>query len=119
MLEEELIFQGLALSSFFGFLTVLIIIIAISSAVSSANKKRKSQYYRKFLTDLYVAAKIRFFAKEDNLDLVEEEKSFKDWLKKDRRNKNGYDLDDVVESELMDRVEDSTKKEKKEKKETK
>jgi uncharacterized metal-binding protein len=31
---------------------------------------RKSQYYRKTITDMYVAAKTRFLAKRDELDLA-------------------------------------------------
>lgn len=119
MTGEELIFQSMALSSFFGFLSVLIIIIAISSAISSANKKRKSQDYRKLVVDMYIAAKTRFLAKEDNLDLVEEEKNFKAWSKKQRIRNHDYDLDNTIEEEMKERIgekftEESKSKEKKE-----
>lgn len=73
----------------------------------------KSYQYRKFLTNMYVSARIRFLAKEDNLDLEEEEKIFKKYLKvsKDKRDSN---LDNEVEEELMDRVDRvSEKKDKK------
>lgn len=73
--------------------------------------KRKSQYYRKYLSDLYVAAKIKFFANEDNLDLVAEEKCFKKWIKK--QSSEYRDLDESVANELKERIEDSKDKPKK------
>jgi hypothetical protein len=107
-------YEEQVISSFFAFLIVLIIVIAISAA----HETRKSKKYRKFVTDMYVAAKIRFFAKEDNLDLVAEEANFKDWNKRNRKEqREGYDLDNAVEDELIERVDNSTKKDKKEKKE--
>jgi hypothetical protein len=108
--ELYLMTQAIGLQAVFTFLTVLIIIIALSGFISSITRLRKSQLYRKHFADLYVAAKIKFFAKEDGLDLVEEENNFKDWCKKSRRNKEGYDLDNAVEDELMDRVEEPVKK---------
>lgn len=121
MIGEELIFQGLALQSFFTFLTVLIIIVAISGAVSSANKKRKSQDYRKLVVDMYVAAKTRALAEEDNLDLELEEKAFNVWRKKQRIRNSDYDLDNTIEEELKEKVGEkfTEESESKKKKETK
>lgn len=63
---------------------------------------RKSKKYRRYLTDMYVSAKIRFFAKEDGLDLEAEAVNFKDWIKTNSiKNKP---LDEVVEDELIERV---------------
>ena len=68
--------------------------------------KRKTQKYRKYIADLYVAAKIRFFTKEDNLDLVAEEKTFKSWNKK--QSGVDRDVDSSVAAELKERIENST-----------
>lgn len=64
--------------------------------------KRKSQYYRKHIADMYVAAKIRLFAEEDKLDLVAEEKAFKKWTKKQASEYR--DVDESVAEELKERV---------------
>ena len=69
---------------------------------------RKSQQYRKTLMDMYVAAKIKSLAKEDNLDIVEEFESFKKWKKK--QNLGDKDLDNVIEEEIKERVTEPTKK---------
>jgi len=70
----------------------------------------KSQKYRKYVTDLYVAAKTRFFAKEDGLDLVAEEQIYKDWVKRDRASERNHDLDQTIEEELKERVSQPVKK---------
>ena len=63
---------------------------------------RRSESYRKQLMDMYVAAKIKFLAKSDNLDIVEEFESFKKWCKK--QNLDDKDLDQVIERDLKERV---------------
>ena len=73
---------------------------------------RKTKRYRQVLADLYVAAKIRFLAKEDGLNIEEEYESFKKWNKKQRIEYE--DLDKTVEVELQERVAEPAKKEKKE-----
>jgi len=73
---------------------------------------RKSQDYRKTLMDMYVAAKIKFLAKTDGLDIAEEFESFKKWTKK--QNISNGDLDNVIENEIKEQISEPIKKEKKE-----
>jgi hypothetical protein len=91
-----------------GFVFLMFLLILLDTSINPSPKSKK---YRKMLTDLYVAAKIKFLAKEDNLDLVEEYESFKKWLKKERiENK---DLDQTIEEELKERVQEGNQKQKK------
>ena len=62
----------------------------------------KARGYRKTLTDLYVAAKIRQLSKEDGLDLVEEYEAFKAWTKKQRI--ESQSLDNTIEEELQGKI---------------
>jgi len=75
----------------------------------------KARGYRKTLTDLYVAAKIRQLSEEDGLDLVGEYESFKAWTKKQRI--ESQSLDNTIEEELQERI--NKKKAKKSKEEPK
>lgn len=86
---------------------IFIVVIAVVVLMWIVDMRR-TQKYRKHISDMYVAAKIRFFAKEDNLDLVEEEKKFKAWLKK--RTLENQDLDNSVAMELKERVENSNER---------
>jgi predicted nucleic acid-binding protein len=65
---------------------------------------RKSQEYRKLITDLYVSAKTKLLAKEDSLDLDNEFKEFTKWRKKSRVSNSDMDLDKAIELELKERV---------------
>jgi len=95
-------------------LIVVLAIILLGLFIAFVNflETRKSKKYRKFVTDMYVAAKTRFLAKEDTLDLDVEEKNFKSWTKRIKKENPEYDLDNSIEDELMDRVDEPTKKEK-------
>ncbi len=62
----------------------------------------RSKGYRKTLTDLYVAAKIRKLSEEDGLDIVAEYDSFKSWMKKQRI--ETQQLDNTIEEELQERI---------------
>ena len=75
----------------------------------------KTRVYRKILADLFVAAKIRFYAKEEGLDLDDENELFKKWEKKDRKNRNAHmrDLDNTIEEELKEKISEPTEKPKK------
>ena len=81
----------------------------IGAAVVSLLWPRKSQEYRKLLTDMFVAGKIKLLAKADDINLADEEKNFNRWLKKQRL--EYVDLDRVIEEELKKKVSDvDTKK---------
>ena len=72
--------------------------------VVTGMQMRKSKKYRKFLTDMYVAAKIRFLAKEDSLDIELENDNYKAWCKKEKLSNRDYDLDNTVEEELIEKI---------------
>ncbi len=86
------------LQTFVGLFVVLILILVIAEAL----KPRRSQNYRKLLTDMYVAGKIRSLAKEDNIDIVIEEKGFNLWCKKKRL--DYLDLDRTIEEEMKEKI---------------
>lgn len=75
--------------------------------------RSRSRGYRKTLTDLYVAAKIRKLSKEDGLDLVEEYEAFKAWIKKERI--ETHSLDETIEEDLQNKVNKTKKTEEKKK----
>lgn len=105
---EELVYVGLG--NLFAGVGVFFLLLFICVLLDRATTSRKSQNYRKLVTDMYVAAKARFLAKEDNLDLDKEEETFKAWLKKTKVKENVYDLDKTIEEELKERVSEPTKK---------
>ena len=84
----------------FGFVMILILIAVLYSIF----RMRRSQEYRKLLSDLYVAGKITRIAKEDGIDLVEEEANFKRWCKK--QDLRYLDLDDTIEAKLKDKIDE-------------
>jgi len=101
VLEVGQMFIGVGLMIFF---------IAMSMLIYETLGLRKSTVYRKNLSDLYVAAKIRQIADKDSVDLNEENENFKKWSKKQRM--SGVELDAIVEMELQEKITES-KKEKK------
>jgi len=97
------------ISSLIG-MTFLLIIIAI---VINLFSPRKSQEYRKLLTDMYVAGKIQKLAKEEDINLADEEKNFHLWNKKKRL--EYLDLDRAIEEELRGKLAKEKVKKSKEK----
>ena len=91
---------------FIGFLVALVLFGVLYICFG-----RRSRDYRKTLADLYVAAKIRFLAKEDGLDLNEENENLKKWNKK--RRMETQQLDVTIEEELQDRITEKAKEKKK------
>lgn len=69
--------------------------------------KSVSHRYRKYLTNLYVAGKIRQYSEKSNVDLKKEEIEFFKYLKgmkKDRMDKEIKDFDDRVEQKLNQEI---------------
>ncbi len=95
----------------FSFLVLVIFFILIE-----LSKDRKSKVYRKQITDMYVASKTRQLAERDKLNIPLEEERFKGWLKKERVNEKGYELDDEIEEDLKDRIKEPLKNDLKDKK---
>ena len=105
-------YDAVVASNAYSLLGVCLFFLLIFVLINAILSKRKTYKYRKALTDMYVAAKIRKLAQEDNLDLASEYESFKKWEKKRKLENENYQLDDVVEEELKERVSDSEKKKK-------
>jgi hypothetical protein len=97
---EELAYLG----EFLIEIVFAIMLLGLFVLLISVLTPRKSQEYRKLITDMYVAAKTRYLAKQDGLDLEKEERDFKAWEKKKRVQNLEYDLDKTIESELKERV---------------
>ena len=91
------IIGGLLLSGLLFIFIGMVIGVAIAA-------NRKSKQYRKYLTDMYVASRIREITKEDGLDINAEEIAFKSWYKKEKIERHGFDLDNSVEEELIEKV---------------
>jgi biopolymer transport protein ExbB/TolQ len=83
-------------------LVSLAVIFAIILGVITIIKGSRSYRYRRELTNLYVAGKIRNIAKDDKVDLVVEYESFKKWLEKQRL--EGKGLDHTAEEELKEKI---------------
>ena len=89
---------------------VFLFMIFIFGLLVWAFKKRKSQRYRKEVTDFYVASRIRQLAGEDKLDLDKEEIRFKVWAKREKLKTKDFDLDSTIEEDLIERVSEPTLK---------
>lgn len=98
-------YSGQMLSAMMGMLFLLLALCVIWAIFEPS----KSKKYREVLTDLYVAGKVRLFAKEDNVDLDVERVNFDRWSKKQLLNDKGLSI--AVEENLKERViEDGLKK---------
>ena len=102
----------LSLKVFFDFLLGLAILLVLFFLISGFFRTRKSQEYRKVITDMYVASKTRQLAKEDGLDLDSEYQLFKVWSKKTRKEQRLTDLDEEIEAELKEKIDEPSKKSK-------
>lgn len=86
-------------ASFFLFVCVFTIVMAL---VIMSILPRRTNDYRKDLTNLYVAGMIRKYADKDNVDLDEEQKTFLSWKK--RAIIYEKQLDNVIELELKEKI---------------
>jgi len=84
-------------------LAIILVILVVVDIIGINSKSRK---YRKELTDLYVAGRVRQFATEDNINLDEEYEAFKKWNKKLRMEDKSLDYN--IEDEIQERI--NTKK---------
>jgi len=81
-------------------LALIIILVIVIFDFFGPSKTRK---YRQRIVDLYVSAKTRKFAKEEQLDLDEEYKLF---LKSDKKyRRESMKFDDALEDELKEKLE--------------
>lgn len=86
----------------FALIFLLIILIVIDKAIP------KSRIYRKYLTNMFVAAMIRKMAKKEGLVLEDEEKGFLAYSKKAGK-RYSRELDNRIEEELAEKIEEATK----------
>lgn len=86
------------------YLAVAFVYVIVGLLILSAFTPRKTERYRKYLMDLYVSGRIKQLAKKDGVELDKEAKDFKYYLKFAEKYKS-KDLDDRIESELMQKVE--------------
>lgn len=63
----------------------------------------KSKAYRKYLTNLYVAGRIRQLAEEDKIDLIKEDLNCLKYVAVSEKSRI-KELDDKIESELINKV---------------
>jgi len=92
---EALAIEQIGIAVFFVILSFLLLAVFIP---------RRSYTYRKVLTDLYVAGRIRQLATEDKIDLTIENELFKKYCKKQRIEEQ--DLDNTIEEDMQDRITD-------------
>lgn len=86
-----------------GFLTIIVVVIVLYCLFSP----RRTKEYRRCLTDLYVAGRIRQVADKDKINLSDEYETYKQFVKKKRM--EDWELDVTVEEELKEEL---TKKKK-------
>jgi len=89
-------------------ITVYVLLFLFGVMLITPSRTRR---YRKELSDLYVAGRIKQIAKKDNIDLDEELKSYRLYRKK--RNIESSNLDNTIEEDLQDKIVDEESKEKK------
>jgi len=94
MVVEALISLGWMFVCLAIFLAVLLFVLRNST---------HSIGYRKYLTNMYVAAKVRFLANKDGLSLDDEEKRFTEFVSQSNKQRINC-LDEKIEAELMERV---------------
>lgn len=101
-MNEGVIIAQVGVAIFLAALAIVALVIVIP---------RKSYSYRKVLTDLYVAGRIRQLAFEDKIDLTIENETFKKYCKKQRIEEQ--DLDSTIAEDLQERITDKAEKPKK------
>jgi len=93
---------------------MMIFFVAIAFGIISltcALQPRKTQNYRKELTDLYVAGKIRQYADKDKIDINKEYAAYKIWNKKRKAEEKSHrDLDYNIESQMIDNLDEEQEK---------
>jgi len=94
---------ALLLVLFMGFLLGLLI-----AAVTSGSH-HKSKVYRKYLTNLLVAGKIKQIAERDKVDMAEVELDFLKFLKQSKRDRM-EELDSMIEQDINTEISSSADK---------
>ena len=98
---------GASLGLMFMYFAMAIVIVYV---VMKTLSTRRTQDYRKELTDMYVAGRIRQLAEQNKVDLDIEYEAFKKWRKLRRRERQ--DIDEAIESELKEKLEEKLEEKK-------
>ena len=72
-------------------------------------ENNKSKVYRSLMTDMYVVGMVKKFAKEDDVDLIQELKDFNKIQRK--KNLREKDIDSVIEANLKEKIDAKSEKE--------
>lgn len=94
---------GAVAQAFVAFVFILLVFGAISKAFR-ADIHEKSRRYRKYITNLFVASKIRAMAIKENLNLESEQVEFLKFCKTEGL-RTRSDLDDVIEANTAEKIE--------------
>ena len=102
---------GAEFASFGAGMVFIAMSISLIIIICYAFTPRRTEKYRKELTDLYVAGIIKQLATKDKVDLKVEYEEFKTWDR--HKKKEEKDLDKAIELDLKERIDDEVSKDKK------
>ena len=109
MIEETMslgIIQEILMYKFMTNAFIVFVGFLLLAILYSIFRQRSSKNYREFIADMFVAGKIRQYADKDKIDIVAENKSYNDYLKKNTPTE--YMLDNTVRAKLQERINDDT-----------
>ena len=90
-------------------IAALLMVVGIFILIGAIFVPRRTKRYRKCLTDLYVAGRIRQIAAKDNISFSDEFENYKKFIKNQKM--EDWDLDVTIEEELKDKIIEAEKKE--------
>jgi len=96
--------EAIALYPLFFFSGVGFLILIIGTVLNS-----KTREYRKEITDMYVAGKVRQLAEKDNINIDDEYQKFKLYYKKKRI--KVQPLDNTIEEDIQEKIIEDANKE--------
>ena len=97
----------------YGGIASILFVVGLFICVACIFSSRRTKQYRRALTDLYVAGRIRQIATKDNINLSDEYEMYKQFSKKHKM--EDWDLDNTIEEELKEKVIEDEKAEMKKK----
>ena len=97
MTVEYPIFADLGIGLFFMILAIIFLVGALEYL-----PLRRTQKYRKELTDLYVAGKIKQLAEKDGINLEAQYELFKKWQR--LRKREDKELDNAIEEDIKEKI---------------
>lgn len=94
-----------------GFVIAALGILVLWATVDYIHPKSKSWWYRKYLTNLFVAGKIRQFANSEDVDLLVEAKLCENYIMKSKVEGIKH-LDNLIESGIAEKIGEAIHKDK-------